>query len=460
MQTRRKGWIVKTNAGPALERAKTLTGLDRWKQNPLVETSQRLLRNLERGASPALIEAAIRRWHRLEIRDASDVEKAKLDLYALYGNHLWVVRNWYLPNFARTYFPPSYISQFVTDGLLLPNVPAKKPRQYGRTDPVELVRVALSGCPNGGYAAFAAARDLALAHYSLSHMYSYSHSDICNGLWWDSLARANRFRTKLVDTLQYQRLIIDKPIPVTLRPVLENNYPFHCIGAKVQSRLFGPNTDLPLPMPTFFERDGPLSELDRTQPGKSSSPSLARDYLMIRIRLPAPKGSCDDEFIPALLKLRQKGFIQAVCKAAETELRSTLHLNDLIGARFCYASLEDMAKAGLYLKSVIGDGFGDTKSHIHLSPDDAPVNRYAARNLLLVAHGARLSGQSIEVQHMTLKQDLDLQFSHGLENTLLYHTRRHTGPNGWYERLFPGPVYGEEAVRQDLADHILANTPR
>lgn len=460
MQAHRKGWIVNANDIPAPGRAKTLGVIDLWGQNPLVQTSLRLLRNLKRGDSAATIEAAIREWHGNEIRDESDVEKSRLELYELYGNHIWVVRNWYLPNFARIYFPPAYIDRFAADGLLLPNAPVRKPEQYGHIDPIELVRIALSGSPAGGYAAFAAARDLALAHYSLSHMYSYSHSDIANGLWWNSAARVNRFRIALVDKLRYHRLIIDEPTPVTLRPVLENNYPFHCIKAKVQSRIFGPGAGLPLPMPTFFERNELPGELDRVPPEKPSSPSLARDYLMVRVRLSRLERRGHEAFIPALLKLRQKGFIQAVCKAAETDIRSTLHLADLIGARFCYASTEHLTRAGLYLKMEIGRGLEGAKSHVHLSPDDELVNKYAARELLLVAHGAKISNQLIEVQHMTLKQDLDLQFSHGPENTLLYHHRRHTNPDGWYGRLFPGPDYAEESVRRELDEHILATAPR
>lgn len=145
-----------------------------------------------------------------------------------------------------------------------------------------------------------------------------------------------------------------------------------------------------------------------------------------------------DGRIPAFFLPRRKGILQTIAKMLLARLDTPLSVPDRRGVRFAYRNEEELQAGAAFVGRKVCLGL---VRKTHLENEAAPVNPYAAPNLLIIKDSAAFHDSTIEVQHLLARQHIDVQYSRGPEHYLLYHRRQYTAPDGLFTELFPTVIY-------------------
>lgn len=337
-------------------------------------------------------------------------------VYGRFAFELRRVRKEIIPGVLHRFVPREHHARLALLG----------PRTNDRAhDPLALIRAAHPA--HGGAAArwrFEAQRDLALAYLSLWLVTDAELTGSIDRERWDQERKTDRDRSLFLLHLRKQGVICGDTRTSQLRICQDPAPPHRCTGI-----------DLPGKKP-FLERKNGKGITRKTR---------SVDVLTLAL----------EQKPTVLLIPRRKGILQTMVKMLLLRLDTPLHVPDRRGVRFLYRTEQELEAGSDFIGRKICLGLSHKS---HLAAEDAPVNPYAAPNLRIVKDSAAFYDRTLEVQHLLGSQHMDILYSMGPENFLLYHRRQYTAPDGLLMELFPPAQYGVDWQRPEVQlrmdDHI------
>ncbi|TAL19732.1 hypothetical protein EPN90_02560 [Patescibacteria group bacterium] len=150
---------------------------------------------------------------------------------------------------------------------------------------------------------------------------------------------------------------------------------------------------------------------------------------------------CEPQPVRALLVVRRKGIMQTIAKMFLQGFSNPLSVPDRRGVRFAFRNREEFEAGVEHVWKRLSTNGTAQKRHRALS--DLPINPYAAPNLVMGKDMAKYGEYwEIEIQYLLATQHVDLLYSTGEENSLLYHRRQYSVERGLFQQIFPPELYG------------------
>ncbi|TAK04965.1 hypothetical protein EPO33_03130 [Patescibacteria group bacterium] len=343
-------------------------------------------------------------------------------VYARYAFELTRVRHELLPSNVERFVPPEL--------RLRLGVEPRPRRKDLAEDPLALMRDALIDPQNADEKRrqFEIQRDLALAYLALWLVTDAELTGKLDRARWDQERKTERDRTLFLIHLRKRGVITGDVRTVRLRVHLDAEPPHRCM-----------RIDLPGEREPFYQGKAGVAQKRKT-----------RSLDVVRLGLP--------DLPTVLLMPRRKGVLQTIAKMLLQRLDSPLNVPDRRGVRFIYRNERELEAGSDFIGRKICLGLAHKS---HLATRDLPVNPYAAPNLRIVKDSAAFYDRTMEVQHVLGNQHVDILYSLGLEQFLLYHGRQYTAPDGLFMELFPPTIYGVDwehpQVQLRVYEHIRAS---